>query len=164
MSSVFANTYNKTPQVWTAQGAYITWGESGSNVQATKDTIFQALSGVTVSYGRQVSTQYPIGGSAPIQLIGAPAGQLQLNTLIGPTTNLKTFLQAIGKACTPIDIKVLTTALQSGEDCTKSNLQNIQCIGCVATQLQYSLNMAQSGMAIATGGFTLTFTQMKWVD
>ena len=46
------------------------------------------MSGITITYARQVTTQYPIGGSNPIQLVGAPSGTLQLTTLIGPTSNL----------------------------------------------------------------------------
>ena len=98
--------------MWTAQGAYITWGESGTNTTASKDNVFAAMNSITVTFQRMVDTRYPIGGSNPIQLVGAPTGQLVLNTLIGPTSTLESFLRVIGKSCTPVDIKVLTNNVE----------------------------------------------------
>lgn len=166
MKSVFNNPYTQAPQVWSAQGAAITWGltqAAAQTNQAAANKVFAALGGITINYQRTVSTRYPIGGSAPIQLIGAPSGTLQLNTLIGPTTELNTFLDAMASACKPITIIVKNSSKTSGQDCSVSSQpQTIVCNGAVGSQVQYTLTIGQGGMAIAQGTFVLQFTEMKW--
>lgn len=110
-----------------------------------------------------MTTRYPIGGSAPIQLVGAPQGQITLSTLIGPSSDIEDFLTALASACTPISIVVTNSDTSTDEKCSsKSTPQEIICNGAVGTQIQYSLQIAEGGMAIANGTFVLQFTDMKW--
>lgn len=164
MKNVFNNPYTQAPQVWSAQGAAVTWGQTQAAAQSNKaNKVFAALGGITITYKRPVSTRYPIGGSAPIQLIGAPSGTVQLGTLIGPSTELNDFLDALASACKPITIIVTNSSITSGQDCAvKSQPQEIVCNGAVGSQVQYNLTIAQGGMAIAQGTFVLQFTEMKW--
>lgn len=166
MKSVFNNPYTQAPQVWSAQGAAVTWGQTQAAAQANQaaaNKVFAALGGITINYQRPVSMRYPIGGSAPIQLIGAPSGVVQLNTIIGPSTELNDFLDALASACKPITIIVTNSSIASGQDCdVKSQPQEIVCNGAIGSQVQYNLTIAQGGMAIAQGTFVLQFTEMKW--
>ena len=173
MGNVFTNPYKQAPEVWSAQQATITWGveaggqgAAGNNPTST-DNIFAALNQVQISYQRQVTTQYPIGGSKPIQLLGAPQGTLVLSTLIGPDSTMDEFLKAIASPCKSLVIQVLNSSKQiDDENCknTAAKAQSMLCRGCVANVVSYQLSMDPSGMAIATGTFQFTFTNMEWTS
>ena len=156
---VFNNPYNGQPQVWSAQSASIKVVGAGDDLA----TILGALEGVTVSFARQFQTRYPIGGSKPIKMGGVPAGTIQLSTIIGPTTNIKKFFQHFSSTCKPFTLELNTDSKTNNqESCTKSTkAQKLTCKGCTGQQISYSISTA-NGMTIASGSFTISFTDLDW--
>ena len=169
-NQVFLNPYTQSPLIWHAQGAYISWGYSQSQAKSGlsnkgQSNGFAALSGIQVTYARSVSTQYPIGGSAPLQIIGSPSGGLKLTTLLGPQESLSKFIKAAGDACKPIYICIQPFAL-SQQNCDKSAGKTIiTLVGCVSTGLGLTIGNAGGGgqsITMVTVPITMQFTDMIW--
>ena len=156
---VFHNPYKGQPQVWSAQSASVKIVGSGDELA----TILGALEGVTVSYQRQFNTRYPIGGQKPIKMAGVPAGTIQLQTIVGPTANIETFLKHFGSACKTFTVQLNTNSnAATMEGCEQmAKAQKLTCKGCSGSQITYSL-ASNGGMSIASGMFVIEFTDLDW--
>lgn len=169
-NQVFVNPYNSTPTVWHAQGAYISWGRSLSQAQSglsdkNASNGFSTLTGVTVQFVRTVSTQYPIGGSKPLQLIGAPTGTANFTSLLGPQQSVKDFLKAVSDACDPVFICIQPFALQT-KTCAKSAKYDtvITLCGCISNQVSLAIQAGggNGGVALVNVPIGIQFTDMLW--
>lgn len=172
-NTVFKNPYDQKAEVWTAQGAAIYIGQGNNDPIGTKQDgknkpnpsdVLGAINGITVSFGRQVSTKYPLGiNDKPLHIVGAPSGTIQLSTLIGPTTNLKQFLKKFGNVCEPFSIGISNLNRNDNLGCSIDvGVQKIKCYGCIGTSLSYQIQDAGQGMIMASGTFGIKFTQMTW--
>lgn len=162
MSKIFNNPYSGTAEVWSLQGASIYLNDS-----TTDDTsILGAVENITVSYGRQVDTRYPIGSnSKPIKLIGPPRGTIQIQTVFGPKADVDKFLSLFGSNCKTFSmtIKFSKKTGKGFEDCDvqQQKQQSLTCTGCLGNSLSYTLS-SQAAMVMATGSFTIEFDGLEW--
>lgn len=113
-TEVFKNSYSSA-ESWAATGAYLTWASSASgdvdtgegltgNGQQTTESDFPLyITGVTVQYSRDLRPLYPInfnsGSLKKLTLIGNPTGVLEIQGVVGPTQDVRSFLEAAGAAC-----------------------------------------------------------------
>lgn len=106
-TQVFNNSY-EVAESWSAGGAlikYATTSSAASSLANDSDNNvlpFVALD-LQLSYQRQTQDLFPINyannGLKKIQLIGPPTGQLSIRTVLGPTSDIRAFYEAAGKAC-----------------------------------------------------------------
>lgn len=165
---VFESPYNKLPSVWSVQGAKIFWQKQKSNdtnidigQNKTAAEAFYTLSSIRVAYQRTIATQYPIGSvGAPIMMLGAPGGTIQMAHLIGPTTKLQEFIQAAGSLCDTLAIKIIPFG--HGKDCGNANSHIFYLYGCKSNGLSVNMQSGQGGISICQGGITLQFTNMSY--
>lgn len=156
---VFNNPYNQAPEVWSAQSASIKFSGTGKNATAQ---VLGALNGITVTYGRSFTTQYPIGGSKPIKMASVPQGTVQLTTIIGPTTAIQSFLKLFGSSCESFILELKTQSAEGAQNCqTKATPQILTCKGCTGDSISYSIS-SQGGMSLANGQFNISFTDLDW--
>ena len=164
-NQIFVNPYNKDPLVWNSQGATIAWSTGESSADGTQ--IFQTLTGLTIQYTRPVTTQYPIGGSAPLQIIGAPQGTCDIQSLLGPQKGLKAFIKAAGNVCKPITITIKPFSQTTNSSECKSfqhAKHTITLKGCVMQSFGYTIQQGQGGIAIIRTPIRLSFTDLQWSE
>lgn len=156
---IFNNPYNQAPQVWSAQNASIKFSGSGADAQAE---VLGALNSISVQFGRTFTTQYPIGGSKPIKMASVPQGTVTLQTIIGPTTAIQTFLKLFGSNCQSFTLELKTQSNTAAEACNvQAKPQLLTCKGCTGDSMSYSI-ASQGGMSLANGSFTISFTELEW--
>lgn len=157
MADIFKNPYSGGVTTWSAQTATIAFG-------GVKDLhkIIGAIQGIQITYGRQISNRYPVGGNTAIRMVGAPSGTIRLHCIFGPQATIVNFLDAFSKTCKPLDLTI--TPNNNNNNNIQPECQNggvkITCKGCTGIQLEYRHQGSQDGMTIAQGTFVLSFNQM----
>lgn len=187
---VFNNPFNGSPTVWNAQGALVTWSPgansaiAASNAQnalnrlqasvqqqqnnpngtyAHQSHVFACLTGIQIQYSRQSSTQYPIGGSAPIRILGAPNGICVLTSILGPTTDLEQFLKQAASGCNQIVVGIQPFATQNACPNATSGVQPIIMLkGCSVNQLNFNIQPQGQGISLINVPINLQFTSLTW--
>lgn len=160
MANVF-QSYTPAPKVWQTQNASIVL-VSGD----TESSVLAAATSIQVQFQRSQSIQYPIGGgraSAPIKLYGSPSGTVQIQTLIGPTSNLQAFIQAFSDPCKSFTLEIKSEG-RGGMSCGKAVIQALTCSGCTGQSVSYSISAAQQGLSVAQGTFVVSFTGLQWTQ
>lgn len=111
-TEIFQNGYSSA-ESWAASGAYLTWATTGdpgtgggiteNGETATESDFPLYLTSVTVQYTRELRPLYPInfnsGSLKKLTLIGNPSGRLDVQGIIGPTQDVRAFLEAAGASC-----------------------------------------------------------------
>lgn len=181
---IFSNPFTGSPQTWNAQGALITWA-SGQNSQAVGSGLvadlnqattsgqltgealgshpLACLTGLSIQYARQSTTQYPIGGSAPIKMLGAPSGQCSLTSLLGPTTDLQKFIKELGASCNDsvtIAIKPFATQSACGGQTGKAPV--ILLHGCSMNVFGFQIQSQGQGISLINIPLQIQFTYLTW--
>lgn len=121
------------------------------------------LTGLTIQYSRQSSTQYPIGGSAPIKMLGAPSGQCAITSLLGPTTDLQGFIKDLGSGCNDsvtIAIKPFATQAACGGQNGKSPV--ILLHGCSMNTFGFQIQSQGQGISLINIPLQIQFTYLTW--
>lgn len=185
---VFNNPFNGSPTVWNAQGALVTWSTVGADdakaglqlylnsaINAANNPNvnvgtpphqsqpFACLTGVQIQYGRQSSTQYPIGGSAPIRILGAPSGVCVLTSILGPTTDLQQFLRDAASGCEQVTVGIQPFATQNACPNATNGVQPIIMLkGCSVNQLNFNIQPQGQGISLINVPINLQFTSLTW--
>lgn len=134
-----------------------------TSIQKAATHVFACLTGIQIQYGRQTSTQYPIGGYNPIRILGAPAGQCSLSSLLGPSTDLDTFLEAACQNCKQIVLGIKPFSTQAA--CTSAvngNQPIIVLKGCSVNQLGFNIQSQGQGISLINVPINLEFTNLTW--
>lgn len=183
---IFSNPFTGSPQTWNAQGALITWAsgqvqhaaaigaglatdlnQATTSGQVAGEAIgshpLACLTGLTIQYSRQTTTQYPIGGSAPIKMLGAPSGQCALTSLLGPTTELQKFIKQLGSDCgdsVVIAIKPFATQAACKGQTNKSPV--ILLHGCSMNTFGFQIQSQGQGISLINIPLQIQFTYLTW--
>lgn len=170
MAQVFVNPYKAATQTWSAQTAFITFEKNVNSTTATltatdKAKHFGAVTDVQIQLSRGIRTIYPVGGNEPFRIVGVPDGTLTISSFIGPTTQLKDFLEMFGDVCNTFSLQIKSpsnTAEQKIQCLKSAKVQTLSLKDCTGQTMVYDLRQAQDGMSIATGQFTIKFTNLDW--
>ena len=170
---VFKNPYKGQTFVWNAQGARISWGvgknaassayaELNSSGSDNGHRAFACLTGLSVQFQRDAQTMYPIGSQHPIRLLGAPKGTCQITSLLGPTTQLQSFIRAAGSDCQAIVIAIQPFASQDSSCAKDSNQPIIVLKGCSLNAIGLQIQNASQGFSMINIPLNLEFTDLEW--
>lgn len=160
MANVF-QSYTPAPKVWQTQNASIVLVDGDNRADH-----LAAATSIQVQFQRNQNIQYPIGGgraNAPIKLYGAPSGTIQIQTLIGPTSNLEAFIQAFSDPCKSFTLEIKSQG-RGGINCGDAAIQTLTCSGCTGQQVNYNIQAAQQGLSVAQGTFVISFTGLQWTQ
>lgn len=117
MADVFVNPYkDKDSLVWSLQNCFL-YIPGAIDQEESGNTILASTEALTISYQRAVDTRYPLASGRPIKVIGIPQGQLQMQTILGPTAVVDKFLKAFGATCKPFTMVVATSSTNSDPAC-----------------------------------------------
>lgn len=121
------------------------------------------LTGLTIQYARQSSTQYPIGGSAPIKMLGAPSGQCSLTSLLGPTTDLQRFIKELGSGCNDsVIIAIKPFATQAACNGQTGKAPIILLHGCSMNVFGFQIQSQGQGISLVNIPLQIQFTYLTW--
>lgn len=137
-TQIFNNSYD-VAESWSAGGALIKYATSRADAVSlsSSDTSNNVLPFIALdlqlSYSRQTQDLFPINyaddGLKKIQLIGPPTGQLEIRTVLGPTSDIKEFYEAAGKTCYQADagggIYIYIAPFHSSFDCNSKTTNDL---------------------------------------
>ena len=100
------NTGITDNQVWTAQGAVVTWDASGSNKDVSKSgkLVPILMQGISINFQRQANQLIPLNQTASnlrrCIILGSPRGTLTVQGIYSPVmSGLSSFLKSVSDPC-----------------------------------------------------------------
>lgn len=164
-TSIFQNPYTQQTQVWSTQGVKIYIPDNPEQPVENKNTTLACIQGVTAAITRSVSDQYPLGTGSIVRLVGAPSGTATFTSLLGPTNNIKTFIEKVCDVCKPCSIVIVPISQQTfSKTCKIADVKPVTIIlkGCTANSVQLSIQAAQQGLSLVQVPIQVQFTDMTW--
>ena len=106
------------------------------------------------TYQQQVDIVSPVNADQRILVAGEPQGQATISILIGPSENVKAFLQDFSDVCQLSDASKNYITLEPKNNCTNVNNENVRYTlgGCLINSI--------SGQISRTGGGNVVISQI----
>lgn len=139
MADVFSYDNVPATEVWSISGAYLQYNSSSVPFICNQ---------LQLTYRRTINPMYPInvlksGSLHRIDIAGNPDGSLTLGVLLGPTTDLNEFMEAVSK-----------NTCDTNSDMT-FDIQPFDTATCVGSTAKKNLTYHLSGLVLTNLGLTI---------
>jgi hypothetical protein len=150
------------PAAWKLDGTLLGFKDGNGDILAT---------GCNLTYGRQITTSYPINTNKRIIVAGSPKGNVTIESIIGPVGDVQEFLANYGNVC---EVGNNTMTLNPGgiTQCDAKDFKDEKfsskpvifvLSNCLMTN--YGINIQnQNGLGMVTSQITMEFTHLEIKD
>jgi len=163
---------------WQISGAVLTFSDTALQGPATAQGQSAAISstvnrsliavGCTLDYQRGLTPVTPINLAETFMVVGQPVGQMSIEALIGPNTDIQTFLQEYGDACKfaknaiQVDVAGITGCDSQGNPLPGAVTKGWTLRGVLLASLGVSVREIGQGNLSASSTLKLSFMNMEW--
>ena len=102
------------------------------------------------TYQQQVDIVSPVNADQRILIAGEPQGQAQISILIGPSENVKSFLEDFSDVCQLSDASKNYITLEPKNNCTNTKNENVKYTlgGCLINSISGQISRTQGGNVV----------------
>ena len=119
---------------------------------------------ISVNYPRTITKFAPLNQSKRILIAGEGNGQLQLGTVIGPTSAVKQFIALYGDPCRVSENKPITLSPGKVSNCANpgaSQPLEFVCSGCLLQAVNITVQKMSQDTAILQAGMQMAFNSLQ---
>ena len=167
MDQMFNNPYART-ETWSVQGAAITYGQGSESGETTSGSSFVCpliLTSLQMQFSRTIQRFYPIAGKqgamTRYNILGAPNGTLNTQSMFGPTVKMQDFVNVVTAPCKTAGKEVWMQINPFGEITCTSESNVTTTLSPFVFKLT-GLDMESFGLAIQGGEITVVQMPMSF--